>query len=143
MLAGRPPSSTISRARLGLPRSGTTAPKAIASMRRASTAWRSSSPFTACFASSRGPRAANALPARTNGVRAPATIATRSIVSLPHPLRSLRLVAARRDALVGAGPSGVEWLPGLVHVHHQRRVIGGQRLALARLAIDLGPHDPR
>ena len=87
MPAGSPVSSTISRARLGLPGSGTTTPKAIASISVASTRCRSSNPPTACFASASGPRDANALPARTKGVRAPATIATRCIVP---PFRNAR-----------------------------------------------------
>src|SRR5258706_2587692 len=62
--------------RLGLPFSGTTTPKAIASIPAASTRCRPSSPPTACFARARGPRGAKAFPAFTNGVRAPATIAT-------------------------------------------------------------------
>src|SRR5262245_27182226 len=90
MPAGSPPSSTISRARLGLPRSGTTTPKASASTRRTSTVWRSIRPCTACFASSKGPRLANALPARTKGVRAPATIATRSTFTFSG-IRTLQL----------------------------------------------------
>src|SRR5262245_37480739 len=143
MPAGSPASSTISRARLGLPRSGTTTPKAIASTRRASTAWRSRRPSTACFASARGPRLANALPERTNGVRVPAMIATRSIRVPPASLGRAGLGASRRDPLVGARPARIERLPGLIHVHHHRRVVGGQRLALARLAIDLGPDDSR
>src|SRR5262245_10744575 len=85
MPAGRLDSSTISRARLGFPRSGTTTPNAIASIREASTLCRSMSPSTACFASASGPSAANDLPAFTNGVRVPATIATLSITSSPAP----------------------------------------------------------
>jgi len=83
MPAGSPDSSTISRARFGFPRSGTTTPNANASTRPASTWWRSINPRTAGFASASGPSPAYALPARTNGVRAPATIATRSITALP------------------------------------------------------------
>jgi hypothetical protein len=73
---GKPASKTISRARLGLPRSGTTAPKAMASIPSGLTLWRSSSPRTAWFASAAGPTEANVLPALTKGVRAPATMAT-------------------------------------------------------------------
>src|SRR5262245_55670842 len=56
----------------------------MASIPKGSTWWRSSRPLTACFARARGPREANAFPALTNGVRAPATIAT--LCSLTEPL---------------------------------------------------------
>src|SRR5882724_8913402 len=54
----------------------TTAPKAMASIRSGVTLWRSRRPRTACFASAKGLRDANAFPDFTNGVRAPATMAT-------------------------------------------------------------------
>src|SRR5262245_4579115 len=56
----------------------------MASIPAGSTRCRSSRPPTACFARARGPRDANAFPAFTNGVRAPATIAT--LCSLTEPL---------------------------------------------------------
>src|SRR5262245_59251384 len=73
---GKPSSKTISRARLGLPRSGTTAPKAMASIPSGWKLWRSRSPRTAWFPSAAGLRDANAFPDFTKGVRAPATMAT-------------------------------------------------------------------
>src|SRR3989442_6915209 len=80
MAAGRPASNTISRARLGLPRSGTTVPNAIAWMQRGSTLWRSTRPRTACVARASGPSLENAWPALTKGVRAPATMATLGVL---------------------------------------------------------------
>ena len=47
--------------------------------------------------------------------------------------------AALRDARRGGAPAGVERLARLVEVDDQRRVVRRHRLALARLAIDLGP----
>src|SRR5438477_340650 len=44
------------------------------------------------------------------------------------------------DAVRGAGPPGVERVTGLVEVEHEGGVIGRDRLALARLAVDLRPH---
>src|SRR4051812_15142226 len=48
--------------------------------------------------------------------------------------------AARGDARGGAFPAGVERGAWLVEVDDHGRVVGRDRLALARLAIDLGPH---
>src|SRR5262245_29247800 len=56
----------------------------MASIPAGSTWCRSSRPPTACFARANGPRDAKAFPALTNGVRAPATIAT--LCSLTEPL---------------------------------------------------------
>src|SRR5207253_8648795 len=47
--------------------------------------------------------------------------------------------AARRDPALRRGPSGVERTPRRVEVDDQRRVVGGDGLALARLAVDLRP----
>src|SRR5262245_32831939 len=48
---------------------------------------------------------------------------------------------ARGDARVGPGPAGVEGEAGLVEIDDERGVIGRDGFALARLAIDLRPHD--
>src|SRR2546425_11322025 len=46
----------------------------------------------------------------------------------------LQACAASRDALVGRGPAGIEGAARLVDVDHQRRMVGGYRPSLARLA---------
>src|SRR5262249_28325858 len=46
---------------------------------------------------------------------------------------------AAADALLGAGPAGVEGVAGLVQVDDQGGVVGGDGLALAGFPVDLGP----
>src|SRR5262250_627990 len=49
-----------------------------------------------------------------------------------------------RDATLGTRPAGIERTAGLVELDDERRVIRRHRLALARLAVDLGePHTLR
>src|SRR6187549_3010648 len=61
-------------------------------------------------------------------------------ISARPPKPSTRAREPRRDPPVGRRPAGVERVPGLVEVDQERRVVGGRGLALARLAVDLGPH---
>ena len=60
--------------------------------------------------------------------------------SAAEPFTSVRRAAMRAAAPAQPASNGA---PGLVEVDDQRRVIRRDRLALARLAIDLGPHDAR
>src|SRR4051812_4970765 len=53
----------------------------------------------------------------------------------------LRTQAALGDARIGAGPAGVEGAARLVEIDDDRRVVRRDGLALARLAVDLGPFD--
>src|SRR5207237_1313534 len=57
----------------------------------------------------------------------------------PRAGGAARRPAARRDPALRRGPSGVERAPRRVDVDDQRRVVGGDGLALARLAVDLRP----
>src|SRR5512141_2381304 len=54
-----------------------------------------------------------------------------------------REAAAPEDPGRRVVPARVERPAGLVDVEHERRVIGRNRLALARLAVDLDRDDPR
>src|SRR5438477_7371747 len=57
--------------------------------------------------------------------------------------RSRRPAPALGDAALGGGPPGVERAAPPVDVDHQGRVVGGDGLALARLAVALRPHCAR
>src|SRR6267142_1720545 len=54
--------------------------------------------------------------------------------------RSGRTAAARRDPSLRRGPARVERASGLIDVDDQRRMVGGDGLALAGFAVDLRPH---
>src|SRR5688572_16655052 len=57
--------------------------------------------------------------------------------------RSARARAASGDALVGRSPAGIEGVARLVEVDYERSMVGGYRLPLARLTVDLGPDHTR
>src|SRR5437667_12391573 len=60
----------------------------------------------------------------------------------PTPPPSAGTRAPRRDPSFRRRPAGVEGAPPLVDVDHQRRMVRGHGLALARLPVDLHPHRP-
>src|SRR5690606_33901756 len=76
---------------------------------------------------------------------------TRSAIRSDHdsgpPRRRWRALATRSaaapsgEAGARSGPTGVDGAAGLIQVEQDRRVIGGHRLALARLPVDLRPDD--
>src|SRR3954464_6763494 len=81
------------------------------------------------------------------GGRASASLASMgstggSITSRPHA-SSRRPAAAQRDAAFGGSPARVERAARPVDVDGERGVIGGDRLALARLPVDLRPDRAR
>src|SRR5204863_3745693 len=85
---------------------------------------------------SRRPRAG---PSRAS--RASARSAARSGSRRPRLfLSSARACTPRGDPPLGGRPTRVEGVPRLVEVDHQWRVVGGDGLAFARLAVDLRPH---
>src|SRR5687767_6151000 len=73
------------------------------------------------------------------GVRSTRVVTWVIFIGCPPLRRSGR--SAGGDPTLGPGPARVERVSRLIEVHDEGGVVGGDRLALAGLAIDLRPHD--